>query len=258
MQSWEAATLVFFVYVAAVGAALPRLASRQRVQVLAGAALGITLLFVEAQMAPSDPLREWIAPPALLLVGYWTSGMLFVAPMPKAEALLKVVDDRLRITQIARAVPRPLAEFLELAYLGVYPLIPIALVLHVIFADRPDPARFWNVVLTTDYICFGMLPWIQTRTPRALEPGDPWHASVRAFNLRLLRRASIRVNTVPSGHAAEAVVAALLVSSAPWPIVIWMVFNAAAISAGAVFGRYHYAADAITGVAVAVAVWWMT
>jgi len=36
-----------------------------------------------------------------------------------------------------------------------------------------------------------------------------------------------------------------------------MFFNTAAISAGAVLGRYHYAADAIAGWIVAVVVWWL-
>jgi hypothetical protein len=34
-----------------------------------------------------------------------------------------------------------------------------------------------------------------------------------------------------------------------------MFVSAAAISAGAVFGRYHYAADALAGWAVAILVW---
>jgi membrane-associated phospholipid phosphatase len=63
------------------------------------------------------------------------------------------------------------------------------------------------------------------------------------------------VNTFPSGHAAEAVAAALLVADAPWPLSLWMSINAVLVSAGAVFGRYHYAADALAGWAVAIGVW---
>jgi hypothetical protein len=37
-----------------------------------------------------------------------------------------------------------------------------------------------------------------------------------------------------------------------------MFLIAAAISAGAVFGRYHYAVDAFAGWAVAVVVWLLT
>lgn len=38
-------------------------------------------------------------------------------------------------------------------------------------------------------------------------------------------------------------------------IVLWMLFAALAVSAGAVFGRYHYATDALTGWIVAASVW---
>jgi membrane-associated phospholipid phosphatase len=180
---------------------------------------------------------------------------LFVAPMPRAERLLLGIDRTLRVKRLAAAAPRPLAEFLEVAYAGVYPVIPIALAIHLTALDAPDASRFWTVILVTDYICFGMLPWVQTRPPRALEEGAPWRARFRTFNLRLLGKASIHANTFPSGHTAEALAAALLVVGAPAPVVIWMFFNALSISAGAVFGRYHYAADALAGWAVAAAVW---
>jgi hypothetical protein len=257
MGSWEAPTLVFFVYTAAVASVLRGLTVSQRTRALAGVALGTAILFAQDQLSVPALLRTWIVPPLLLPVAYWTSGMLFAQPMPAAEALLKTADDRLRIRQAAAQMPRPIAELLEFAYAGIYPLIPLALALHLSFGVRPDPDRFWAVVLTTDYICFGMLPWIRTRPPRALETTDPWRASFRSFNLRLLERSSIHVNTLPSGHAAEAVAAALVVSDAPAPIAISMAFSAIAVSAGAVLGRYHYAADAIAGALVAFAVWWL-
>lgn len=122
-------------------------------------------------------------------------------------------------------------------------------------ADDEPPFWFWTVILVTDYVCFAMLPWIQTRPPRALEPDDPWRSSLRRFNLCLLGTASIRVNTFPSGHAAEALAAALLVSNAPYAVVVWMLFNTLAVSMGAVLGRYHNAADAFAGWLVALAVW---
>ena len=45
---------------------------------------------------------------------------------------------------------RWLAEILEFAYAGVYPLIPIALALHLAYSPAPDADRFWTVVLVTD------------------------------------------------------------------------------------------------------------
>jgi membrane-associated phospholipid phosphatase len=77
----------------------------------------------------------------------------------------------------------------------------------------------------------------------------------QTINLRLLGSASIHVNTCPSGHAAEALVAALLVSSASAPVFAAVLFAAAAVPAGAVYGRYHYALDAMSGWVVALVVW---
>jgi membrane-associated phospholipid phosphatase len=70
----------------------------------------------------------------------------------------------------------------------------------------------------------------------------------------VLGATSIQVNTFPSGHAAEAVVAALFTLDAPWPVALFMWTAALAVSAGAILGRYHYAADALTGWLVAAIV----
>ena len=207
MRAWQTATLIYFVYAAATAYAMPQIAAARRRRALILAACGIGCLILTTRLAAGTFLTTWVLPPALLLLAYWTSGSLFVAPMAAPERTLMSFDRRIGIGRIAAGLPRPVAEFLEIAYVFVYPLIPIALGLHVLFSDRPDTDRFWMVILTTDYLCFGMLPWIQTRPPRVLEGRDPWHASFRHLNRRLLDRASIHVNTMPSGHAAEAVAA---------------------------------------------------
>ena len=131
----------------------------------------------------------------------------------------------------------------------------VGLALYLILSPTADPDRFWTLVLATDFACFGCLPWIQTRTPRAFEPGDPWRSRLRPLNLLIVHRASIQVNTFPSGHTAEALAIALLMLEAgPWAFAA-LVAVAAAISAGAVLGRYHYLADAVAGYFVALGVW---
>jgi membrane-associated phospholipid phosphatase len=253
--AWLSASALCFIYIGAVAALRPRLPAVNRIRAMTTAAAGLAVTVV-ATATPLHPvLAAWLLPPALLLAAYWASGLLFVAPMPRVERALLRIDRVLGVSRLASAAPRPLAEFLELAYVAVYPVIPLALVIHLFATDEPDPNRFWSVILITDYICFGMLPWVQTRPPRSLERAPPWHARFRALNLRLLGKASIQVNTFPSGHAAEALAAALLVLDAPLPVVVWMFVTALAISAGAVLGRYHYAADAVAGWAVAAGVW---
>lgn len=255
MRIWLSAGGVFFVYIAVVACVLPRLPRRKRVLVVAVAAASLLVTVLIAGVTLPPILAGWILPPLFLLTAYWTSGLLFVAPMPRAERALLRIDRLLGVSRIAAAAPRPLAEFLEFAYAAVYLAIPVALAIHLLAAEQPDADRFWTVILMTDYVCFGMLPWVQTRPPRTLDTTPPWTARFRAINLRLLGMASIHANTFPSGHAAEALATALLVIGAPWPWVAWMFFNAAAISAGTVLGRYHYGADVIAGWAVALVVW---
>ena len=255
LRNWEIASVTLFAYTAILTAIVRGLAPGIRARAFAGSGAGLVVVAVSAFTPANIFLHGWLLPPILLLLAYWTSGLLFTAPMPLAEQALLQIDRVLRIRAISAATPRWIADLLELSYAAVYALIPIALVLHLRFSAHPDYDRFWMVILVTDYVCFAMLPWIQTRPPRALEPGDPWRSSLRIFNLRLLGAASIRVNTFPSGHAAEALAAALLVSNAPSAVVGWMLFNILAVSTGAVLGRYHYAADAFSGWLVALAVW---
>jgi membrane-associated phospholipid phosphatase len=248
---WQAASSLFFIYVGII-AALRRTVPRRRFA-LVTSGIGLALAVGSASIPRVGWLHEWVLPPALLLLAYWCSGALFATPMVRAEAWMMSVDRRLGIARLVS--PRFAAEILEAAYVGVYPIVGMGFVLHLWSTPSPDPNRYWAVVLITDFICFGMLPWIQTRPPRALELCDPWHSSVRRFNLRLLGATSIHANTFPSGHTAEAMAAALLVLGAPLPVVCAMFLSGLAISAGAVLGRYHYAVDAIAGWLVGVVVW---
>jgi hypothetical protein len=252
MRAWQVASAAFFLYVAAI-ALWQGLSRRTARQALSGAACGLAVLLLS--LAFDRPvLSLWIWPPLLLLIGYWTSGRLFVAPRPSHEAALVWLDRQLDVQAVARRTPRALAELLEAAYAGVYLLIPLALLVRLESFSAPAPDAFWTVVLVTDYLCFAVLPWVQTRPPRALERGDPWASTIRRFNLRVLGATSIRVNTFPSGHAAEAFAAGLVVVGAHPFVVVLMFMGAAGVSAGAVLGRYHYAIDVLTGWGVALAV----
>src|SRR5262245_165895 len=256
LRGWEVASLIAFTYAALAAAVLRRgLTSAVRFRAVGASIAGLAVT-VASFIAPTNVvLHDWLFPPVLLLLFYWTTGLLFVAPMQRVEATFMGIDRALLIRDLSARTPTWLVEILEAAYAGVYGLIPIALVLHLCFATAPDADRFWAVILVTDFVCFGFLPWIQTRPPRALESGEPWHSSLRSFNLKMLGAASVQVNTFPSGHAAEALAAALLAASVSPAVFLGMSVAALAVAAGAVFGRYHYAIDAFTGWFVAVTVW---
>jgi membrane-associated phospholipid phosphatase len=74
----------------------------------------------------------------------------------------------------------------------------------------------------------------------------------RRVNLRVLGVASVQLNTFPSGHAAASLATALAVG-ARLPIAgLLLGLLALAIALGSVAGRYHYAADALAGAALAI------
>ena len=254
MASWVLSSLVFFGYVAIVACALPRLAMISRVRAVV-VAVGGALIAIAGARAETFWLQSLVLPPLCLLLAYWGTGLLWTGEMPAIERGLARFDSRLGVDRLTSSAPKWVILLLESAYVGVYPLIPIAFALHLWFSPSPEPARFWTIILITDFICFGMLPWIQTRPPRAIETAQPWTSGVRTFNLRLLGGLSVGVNTVPSGHAAEALAAALLLSDTPAFISLPVWLAAAAVSSGAVLGRYHYALDAISGWLVALFVW---
>jgi membrane-associated phospholipid phosphatase len=112
--------------------------------------------------------------------------------------------------------------------------------------------------LLAEFVSYGMLPWLQTRPPRAIEAvAGVRHppSSVRQFNAAILNRGSIQVNTVPSGHAAGAVATALAVADVMPGAGIVFALLAAAIVAATVLGRYHYLVDSLLGGLVAVSAW---
>ena len=243
---------MFFVYLA-ITALIRGRRSGARTRALAASLAGLLLSLASFRMKEIPILYEWLVPPVLLLTAYWGTGALFVAPMPRVEQRLRGLDEALGVRSMAARAPRAIAELLEMAYSGVYAAIPLAL--WIALESGASAGHFWTVILFTDYVCFGCLPWIQSRPPRALDAEPPWRSRWRAVNLQILDSGSVGANTFPSGHAAEGLACALLVTSAPWPIVLGFVLNAGAISAGAVFGRYHSAADVLVGWIVALIVW---
>jgi membrane-associated phospholipid phosphatase len=256
LRGWEAASLISFAYSAVTAAVLRRgVASAARWRALGASIAGIAVTIASILTPSNVVLHGWLLPPLLLFLFYWTTGLLFVAPMERVEDLFVRIDRALHVRELGSRTPKWLVEILESSYAGVYGLIPVALVLQLWLSTAPDSDRFWTVILVTDFVCFGMLPWIQTRPPRALEQDEPWRSSFRPLNLKILGAASVGVNTFPSGHAAEGLAAAILVASLSPAIFFVMLLAALSVSAGAVLGRYHYAIDAFAGWLVALTVW---
>jgi membrane-associated phospholipid phosphatase len=71
----------------------------------------------------------------------------------------------------------------------------------------------------------------------------------------MVQHLTIRVNTLPSGHAAGSLAVALaVIGPVPWAGAA-LLGLAAAICVGCIVGRYHYVIDIVAGAAVALALW---
>jgi membrane-associated phospholipid phosphatase len=212
---------------------------------LAGTAVASTAALVPAMM------RDWWLLAALPLA-YWAPAPLTVTTNARLEGWLLAVDHRLGLT---RGGPTS-GGLLELAYLLVYPIVPAGLL--AVVASRPElSADYCLALLLAVLPCYGLLPLLPTRPPRALllseMPAAPSSATVvRRANVHVLDACGNAWNTLPSGHAAGAAAVAVMVvrSGSPWAPVFLLL--AVGIALGTVRGRYHYAVDTILGVALGV------
>ena len=165
----------------------------------------------------------------------------------------------------AGAWPSPvLSELLHASYLSYYALIYLPpLLLYVGVTGARDPVErssaFHETVLAltvTFLVCFAIFVVFPVQGPRYLGvlAGVP-DGPARDLVLAVLERGSSRGAAFPSSHVAVAVAQALLALRHQPRLGRWVMALALGLAAGAVYGGFHYAVDALAGVAVgAVAV----
>lgn len=253
---WQGVAIGYVSYLAVVSLTRREFASARPRLLIAAAAAWV--LFIVGR-TPLSPAMEVVVPSLVLLIGYWLSGLLFVRPDAGIERRLQSVDERIltRSGLLARyrLGSRLVIEYFELSYLLVYLAVPAGAATLAIAGHAEQIGRFWTVVLLAEFACYGMLPWIQTRPPRVLEAPAGSRGPIGMLNQRIVDRASIRANTVPSGHAAGAIATALAVASAmPVAGAVFLVISIS-IAIATVLGRYHYIVDTVLGAIVALVAW---
>ena len=219
----------------------------------------IALAGVGLALAAAAPLVGKLGGPTLrawwllgfLPLAYWMPAPLVSRADEGVEAWLLAVDRKLKLGPVVRALP------LELSYLLVYPLVPAGL-LAVLSAGGISADQYWLGVLAAVLPCYGLLPLIATRPPRALlrPAGDAPTGLVRHLNVRFLAAFGNSRTTVPSGHAGGATAVAVLVWAAGSPFAPVIAALALGISVATVSGRYHYAVDTLLGVALGALAGW--
>jgi membrane-associated phospholipid phosphatase len=253
LRASEWIIVAYFAYLAGAAAVVPNIGGPQRRRAIAMAsAVVIIVLTVAALGTRAIVWRDWM-PLIYIVVGYRLPALLVTGMNDAFERRLLALDRRWHVTAIsARAAPVVIVV-LELAYLCCYLVVPIGFAC-VYFSDlRGELDRFWIAVLLSAFGCYGVLPWLPTRPPRAIEGASVRSTGlVRRVNLRVLGVASVQLNTFPSGHAAVSLATALAVSVHLPLAGVPLLLLALAIAVGSVVGRYHYAADALAGAALAL------
>jgi membrane-associated phospholipid phosphatase len=147
--------------------------------------------------------------------------------------------------------------YLELAYLLVYPLMPLGLATLYVTHSRQFVNYYWIVVLLATYVSIAITPFVPAMPPRELAGYERFRmppSKLGALNRFILRRGSIQAITFPSVHVASAMAAGLvLVRVEPWAGLIFLVIGVS-IAVATVVGGYHYAADALLAALVAMAI----
>lgn len=265
MRTTEWINLVFFSFFV-IAAWLRPLTRRRRMVIMAIGTTGI-ILIVAAQLAhlflppfAVSVARDWL-PAALMPMVYWQAGRFSSRVNESFQTRLQRLDDNLLGSWMqnlaAKPVYRWVAASLELAYLSCYVLVPMGLGVLYLAHMRRQASEYWSVVLPATYPCYAFTAFVQTLPPRSLKTDSvrPIAGNIRTFNLWIVRRMSIQLNTFPSAHVTATLGGSLVllhfVPGVGWAFLLVSI----GIAFGAVLGRYHYAADVLLGAALAVAVY---
>jgi membrane-associated phospholipid phosphatase len=254
VRSAEWVACVYFLYLAGVCWLLPL--SRRRQLFIAATSLAIAAVVAGAAAAPTF-IREW-APLVYILVGYFLTGYLFVAPSERLERRLLGWDHQFLGDPTTRFSRWPgwLVAYLDAVYTFCFLLLPAGL-LVLKAGGRSDLANhYWTMVVAAELGAFAPLSFFQTRPPWMIERAPKLAArSFHRLASFLVENATIRANTFPSGHVAASFAIALAVAGA-MPVAGGVLFVlAASIAVACVVGRYHYVVDVAAGLALAGLVW---
>jgi len=273
----EKLLLGFFAYLA-MGTFFFPLDARQKLAVwvvnsmAVGVILSVNIYLSHIRHAFLRAIRPWI-PSFFILVAYRESGLFFTPdPSHRLDYFFIRFDNAILrnpwVLQILdRGAPWP-QYYLELSYLLCYPIVPLGLAsLYWVKTRAPrdsnpagpawEPAmeHFWTAVLMASFTCYLLFPLFPLAPPRELfndVPGPRVAPLLRSLNHWLLGKYSVGASLFPSAHVAATAAAALAIRRY-LPRLGWLfVVVAMSIAIATVYGRYHYALDAVAGMLVGV------
>jgi len=272
LRSAEWLLILYFGYVAAIAPRYP-LGPRINwqpflVEVLV-CALFLSLAYGETREYPElfSILRDWVAV-GLILVAYREMDWFSALGRNFRLELRWVGWDRVILYHwgftaggLQRAIESlgfvgPL--YLEICYALVYAVAPFVVAILYFEHRRERVNGVLFLYLLGTLLAYALFPYFPSDPPRVAFGGTDFPnftTAVRRLNLWLVGDYGIHSSVFPSAHVSSAFSAAwALLAFLPERrrIGLGMLVYAATVAVAAVYGRYHYAADAVAGIAVSL------
>jgi hypothetical protein len=147
-------------------------------------------------------------------------------------------------------------SILEISYALVYALAPFSVAMLYIYRRRPRVDRFLFPFALGVLLCYVQFPFWPSEPPRAVFPGQDFpgfDTIFRRFNWAMLGAYGIHTSVFPSAHVAGAFGAAFaMIRTLPehkW-VGRSLLALAVLIATATFYGRYHYLADGVAGLAM--------
>jgi membrane-associated phospholipid phosphatase len=166
--------------------------------------------------------------------------------------LLDTAPLRAAIETLGPLIP----SYLEVCYVLVYAVAPISLLILILNHRRDHLHTFWFAYLAGTLASYALFPYFPSDPPRTVFAGAdlPHIVTIfRRFNLAILGQYGIHSSVFPSAHVSSAFACA-------WGLLITMpdrrrygtmvAIFAFSVAFATIYGRYHFAVDALAGFAI--------
>ena len=258
----------YFTYAAVVACSLHLAAPIALTTVCVNAVVLAALFgFASAKQAPWISAARDFFPLPLVLLAYREMGW-FARPITEHSleqgwlAIDHAVVPTLRwLVELAGPV---FPSILEIAYSLATPTPMLCIAILYATGNQQRMDRFWFSFLVGAFTSYALFPYFPSEPPRTIFPLDnlpSYHTVFRQLNLEILGTHGIHTSVFPSAHVSAEFGAAIGMYNAlaerRWAWGTFVVL-ACLITVATVYGRYHYAVDAIAGLGVSAFTWWFT
>lgn len=266
----ELLILGYFAYATAIAFWLP-LSNSIRMRAL-GVNVSLFAIFLLLAVGQAKYPKRWIGavrdwlPLAMVLLAYREMGWFAPAHHTNELENAWIVWDRVLLNDWGlRAMIESggvlFPAVLEICYTLVYLISPLAMAMLYSFGEARQADRFLLLYLLGAFGSYALFPYFPSEPPRAVFPGQDMpriDTVFREFNWWILGHGGIHTSVFPSGHVSAAFALAIsmfrVLPARPW-IGGGFLIVAVGIFFATVYGRYHYAVDALAGLAISLAAW---